>query len=310
MINILLRILLGLVFLSACKTNEKAEQTALPSATTGVESSSQNSLLWQVTGKGLQKPSFVFGTIHLISSEDYFLPEGTLSAIDASQKMVFEIDMKEMNDISSLMPLLSKAFMADGKTLKDVLSSEDYSLVKVHFEDLGLPLMFLERIKPMFLTVFASGDFNPGDLQSGKVKSYEMEFASIAEDSNKETGGLESIDYQIGIFDKIPDEVQANMLVEAIKSSDTEGDQFKEMVAMYKSQDIESMYHMMKGDATIATYEDELLTTRNKNWIPLMTQMMSIKPTFFAVGAGHLGGPNGVIQLLKNEGYTLKPIKS
>lgn len=297
-----------LTIFSFCQTTQPNK---FPSTTDSkFQPLSNSGLLWEVSGNGLSKPSFVYGTIHLIAAKDYFLPEGTLTAIDQSKKVVFEINMNEMNDIAALMPLMSKAFMSNGKTLKDVMSGEDYELVTEHFDQLGLPMMFLERIKPMFLTVFASGDFNPGDLQTGKIKSYEMEFAEIAANSNKPIGGLETVEYQIAIFDKIPDEDQAEMLIEAIKSSDTDGDQFQEMAALYKAQDIEKMYEMMKGDETISNYEDELLTTRNKNWIPVMEEMMRTQPTFFAVGAGHLGGPNGVIQLLQKRGYHLKPYRS
>ena len=268
-----------------------------------------NSLLWKISGKNA-KESYLYGTIHIINDEDFFYPKGTMAAIEATEKMIFEIDMAEMGDMSKAMELMQKVFMDDNKTLKDVMSAEDYEVVEAHFKKIGLPLMFMQRIKPMFLTVFASGDINPGDLQSGKVKSYEMEFAKIAEEKNLGTGGLETIDFQISVFDDIPDESQATMLVEAIKSSDTGSDQFKEMVEIYKNQDISGMQDLMKGDETIEEYEDILLVKRNKNWIPLMIEMMAVQPTFFAVGAGHLGGETGVINLLKEEGYKVTPVIS
>ncbi len=267
-----------------------------------------NSLLWEISGNGLAESSYLFGTIHIINKEDYFLPEGTLSAIDQSSDVVFEIDMTEMNDISKVMPLMQKAFMENDLTLKDLLSEEEYALVNDHFQGMGLPLMFMERIKPMFLTVFASGDINPGDLQSGEVKSYEMEFAEMAQESNKTIGGLETIEYQISIFDSIPYTEQAQMLVESIQSSDLGDDQFKELVDLYKQQNVAQLYEMMKGDESINEHEDVLLIQRNKNWIPVMSERMASTKTFFAVGAGHLGGPMGVINLLQEAGYTVKPM--
>lgn len=270
----------------------------------------EKGLLWEIDGKGMSESSFLFGTIHMIASEDYFLPEGTLSAIDATQRMVFEIDMADLSDPMKLMPIMQKAYMKGDTSLQDLLSDEDYSLVKDHFQEMGLPIMFLERIKPMFLTVFASGDFDPTDLNSGSVKSYEMEFAAIAENSGKTTGGLETVDYQIGLFDAIPYSDQADMLLDAIKNGDVENDSFKELVNKYKDQDVEALYSMMQADDATAEYEDVLLTTRNKNWIPQMITMMGKERVFFAVGAGHLGGPNGVINLLRKEGYTVRPVKS
>jgi len=269
-----------------------------------------NSLLWKISGNGLEEVSYLFGTIHIINESDFFYPNGTLSAMGNTEKVVFEIDMDEMGDMTQAMSMMQKAFMDNGKTLKDLMTPEDYDLVNAHFKRIGLPLFFLERIKPMFLTVFGSGDFSPEDLQSGKIKSYEMEFAKEAKERGLQTGGLESIDFQIGIFDKIPYEDQADMLVESIKSADTGSDQFREMTEIYKRQDINAMQTMMKSDETIEEYEDVLLVQRNQNWIPIMATMMNEMPTFFAVGAGHLGGEMGVIQLLRNEGFILNPVIS
>ena len=161
----------------------------------------------------------------------------------------------------------------------------------------------------MFLTVFASGDMSPGDLQNGDIKSYEMEFMKIAENSGKTIGGLETIDYQISIFDSIPYMDQANMLVESIKSTDVGDDQMKELVDLYIGQDIAGLYKIMQGDENISEYEDVLLFKRNANWIPIMNQNMASNRSFFAVGAGHLGGAKGVINLLRQEGYSVKPFK-
>ena len=268
-----------------------------------------NSLLWKISGEGL-KDSYLYGTIHIIDDEEFFYPNGTMAALDKVEKVVFEIDMAEMSDMSNAMAMMQKAFMSDNKTLKDVMSEEDYKVVSDHFQKMGLPIFLLQRIKPMFLTIFASGDISPGDLQSGKIKSYEMEFAKEAEKRKLSTGGLETIDFQISIFDEIPDEDQATMLVESIKSSDTGSDQMKEMVDIYKRQDINAMQELMQGDETIKEYEDILLVKRNKNWIPQIKEMMASESVFFAVGAGHLGGEMGVIQLLKNEGLKLTPLIS
>ncbi len=271
----------------------------------------ENALLWKVEGKELKEPSYVFGTIHIIPDEDYFLPDGTLTALDQSDQIYFEIDMKDMTDISKQMGMLSNAFMKDGVGLKDLLSEEEYKIVDAHFKEMGMPLFLFEKMKPMFLTVFASSDFDPNGIQTGALKSYEMELYDIAERSNKGTGGLETIEYQLSLFDSIPYPDQAQMLVETIKNSDTAGDQFRETIDMYVSQNIENMADLSEsGDGELNDYEDILLIKRNKNWIPIMEEQMKKGSSFFAVGAGHLGGKNGVIKLLMLQGYRLTPIKS
>ena len=169
--------------------------------------------------------------------------------------------------------------------------------------------MMLERMKPMFLTVFASGDMDPAGLQTGAMKSYEMEFLEIAKSSSKPVAGLETIEFQLSVFDSIPYEAQAEMLLETIKNGATENSEFDVMVKMYKEQKINDMVSMISDEGEqLSEYEDILLNKRNEAWINGMKTMMNEMPTFFAVGAGHLAGKRGVIHLLRKEGYTLTPI--
>jgi uncharacterized protein YbaP (TraB family) len=302
-----LYILIAIAFAStSCKTTKKAVEDK-------VEMNSYqpltNALLWKIEGNSLAAPSYLYGTIHLIDAEDYYLPSGTLAAIDNTQKMVFEINMDELGDMGAMMGIMSKAFMNDNQTLADLISEEDYKLVDAHFSKLGLPLMLLERIKPMFLSVFASGDMDPAGIQTGSMKSYEMEFLEIAKNSNKAVAGLETIEFQMSVFDSIPYKAQAEMLVETIKAGETENDEFDVMIKMYKDQKINDMVSMISDEGEqLAEYEDILLNKRNEAWISGMKTMMNEMPTFFAVGAGHLAGERGVVHLLRKEGYTLTPL--
>ena len=149
-------------------------------------------------------------------------------------------------------------------------------------------------------------------MEDGEVVSYEMELYEMAQKQNKEIGGLETAEYQMSVFDKIPYKAQAEMLVQGIKSTEDTAaiDQLKVMVEMYKNQDIQGMQETMQGEGSdVKGYEDVLLLDRNRNWIPVMQKMMSKKQVFFAVGAGHLGGEEGVIALLRDAGYTVTPVE-
>ncbi len=267
----------------------------------------ENALLWKVTGNGITKPSYVYGTIHIINKEDFFLPEGTLSAVESTDKMIFEINMNDMNDMSKQMGMLKEVFMNDNTTLKDLLTEEEYGVVETHFKGMGLPMMMFERMKPMFLTVFAGDGMDIGGLQSGSMKSYEMEFFEMAQNTSTPVGGLETIEYQLSMFDSIPYKDQAMMLVETIQTSDAGSDIFKEMIDMYKSQNITSMVQMMDAES-MGGHEDLLIFQRNRNWIPIMEDLMKEGPVFFAVGAGHLAGTEGVLKLLMKQGYKVVPI--
>jgi uncharacterized protein YbaP (TraB family) len=288
-----------------------AQIESTPTQKSYAPTAAENSLLWEISGNDLSEPSYLFGTIHMIGKDDFILTDATKDAFEKCNKVVFEINMEEMNDITAMLPLLMKSFMEGGKTLRDILNEEDYKIVSDHFNKIGLPLALLERVKPMFLTVMASEDMGQGGggMEMGNMKSYELELAEMAKVGKKEVGGLETAAYQMSMFDSIPYEVQGEMLVESIKSGSSGADSFDEMVEMYKKQDLFGLQTLIAQDGSLHGYDDLLLNQRNRNWIAPMEVMMAVQPTFFAVGAGHLAGEQGVISLLRQEGYTVKPVK-
>ena len=271
----------------------------------------ERSLLWEISGNGLAQSSFLYGTIHMIGADDFFLTEKTKEAFQNSKRLTLEINMEEMMDMSNMMPLMMQSFMKNDTTLKDLLSEEEYTKVKAHFDKVGLPMMFVERIKPMFLSALGSEDLANME-KSGDVKSYEMEFVSMAKEKEMPLAGLETAEYQMSMFDSIPYKAQAKMLVESISTggSDKKGeDQFSELVKLYKARDLYGLQEMLQSDDTgIKEFEDLLLNNRNKNWIPVMEKMMKDEVVFFAVGAGHLAGQKGVVALLRQKGYKVNPI--
>jgi len=271
----------------------------------------EKALLWKITGKDLKTPSYLYGTIHMIDKEDFFLTDATKQAVKEAEMLTFEINMEDMTDLGAQMGLLTKAFMADNKSLSDLLTEDEYKMVKKHFEDKGLPIFLFERIKPMFLTVLADMDLSGGGgMATGEIVSYEMELMEMGKVDNKKMGGLETAEFQMSMFDSIPYEAQAKMLVDAINAGDAGNEQFEAMVQLYKDQDIQGMQTMFEGEeGGLEGYEDLLLVMRNKNWIPIMGEQMRAMPTMFAVGAGHLGGQYGVIALLREEGYTVEAMK-
>ncbi|MEL6485396.1 MAG: TraB/GumN family protein, partial [Bacteroidota bacterium] len=248
------------------------------------------------------------------------LTDATKVAFEKAEKVAFEINMEEMSDMSVIFSLMGKIMMSGGTTLKDLLSEEDYAFVEKKFNEMGLPIAMLGRMKPMFLSTFASGADSGGDTGGGggmggllggggDMVSYEMKFMEMAQGDNKEMAGLETIEFQLSMFDSIPYEAQAEMLVESLKANNNGNDQLKDMVNLYKNQDIEGMQKMFDAEeGGLDGYQDLLLVKRNENWIPIMKEMMMTKSTFFAVGAGHLGGKKGVIDLLRQAGYKMKPL--
>lgn len=280
-------------------------------------------LLWRIDGDSLAAPSYLFGTIHLIGAEDFEISDSLMAALNRAENVTFEIDPGEMTDMGTQLQLMMQAFMKGDTTLRDLLTAEEYARVDAHFSDMGLPMMFLNRVKPMFLSMIASTDMS--DLQGmlgqgqddddaeaeaggGGMKSYELELNAIATQADKEIRGLETAAYQMGLFDQIPYPDQAQMLMQAIDSPEG-SDQLGELAAIYASGDIEGMYRMSVGeDGGLSGHEETLLTRRNRNWVAPMREQALAGPTLFAVGAGHLGGPEGVVRLLRAAGFTLTPL--
>ena len=98
------------------------------------------------------------------------------------------------------------------------------------------------------------------------------------------------------------------MLVKSLFDFDKGKQQFFEMVAKYKTKNVAALHDDISGDTELGSYEKLLLDKRNKNWIPVIAKAVAIKPTFIAVGAGHLGGKKGVINLLRKQGYKVMPV--
>ncbi|MFT4667645.1 MAG: hypothetical protein ACI9XB_004617, partial [Gammaproteobacteria bacterium] len=218
----------------AVKNVLKPKKEVSPYAPTAAE----NALLWSISGKELKDTSYLYGTIHMIERKDFIMTDYTTAAFNKSGQVAFEIDMNRMNDFSVIFSLLGQVMMKDGITLDKLLSAEDYKIVKNHFETMGLPMFMLRKVKPLFLSTMASGDMmgggDPSDSTSADIVSYEMEFMDMAKSQEKKIFGLETIEYQMSVFDSIPYQDQANMLMESLKAETSGSNEFDFMVELYK----------------------------------------------------------------------------
>ncbi len=266
------------------------------------------SLLWEISGNGLTKPSYIYGTIHMICKDDAAVGDSLIAAIERSDRVYFEVDM------DNLMEMLSafKDFkMRNDTTLADLLSKEDYEKVKDYMESKStlLPFSQLETYKPMLASSLLL------EQGAGCEESVAMEqlIMQEAKKYRKRIDGLETMSYQASIFDSIPYKLQAEQLLKYIDKGDKQSDadtQFEEMVDAYKNQDIEKLGDFISRDGDgLGNYGDILIYNRNRNWVEKLKRLMPGKTLTIAVGAGHLAGDQGLIKLLRKEGYTVKPVK-
>jgi len=275
-----------------------------------VESNSNNTLLWQISGNGLQQPSYLFGTIHMLCKDDAVLSDSLKKVIGTCKEIYLEVDMDNLFEMMNLMAHLK---MRNDTTLADLMSKEDYNKVKNFFEQKGgmLPFSLLETYKP-FLAV---STLQESAVPCESAVAMEQLIMEEAKKKGKDIKGLETMAYQAGIFDSIPYKLQADQLIQYIDSASAENTaeskEFRELSEAYKNQDLDKLEELSnKSDISLTNFSDLLLYNRNRNWVEKLKTLMPAKSILVAVGAGHLPGQKGVINLLRKAGYLVKPVKN
>ncbi|MCS3797077.1 TraB/GumN family protein [Niastella sp. OAS944] len=263
-----------------------------------------NTLLWKISGNGLSRSSYLYGTMHVLCAGDATISDSLKLAIKYADQIYFELDMDNMGEMLGAMKYLR---MNDGKKLSELLSKEDYAKVEEYFKHnaVPLPLAMMNRFKPYFISSLIGEQMMSCDQKNGMEELIMRESKKY----NKEIKGLETTEFQASIFDSIPYEKQAKDLVSYIDSIDSYKQVTMEMVEVYREQNLERMDSLMhKSDPGMDEYMDILLYGRNRHWVDQMPEIMKSKCILFAVGAGHLPGEQGVISLLRKKGYKVTPM--
>ena len=268
----------------------------------GATAQEENALLWKVSGNGIESPSYLYGTIHFICPDDFKMEESVKNAFDQTAQLFLEIDF---DDPAMMGEMQQELMMKDGKSATDFLDEKSFqSLDKFFTDNIGISLKQVSTMKP-----FALMSLMIIPLTGCQPKSFETEFVQMASQKGSEVLGLESVKYQMGLFDSIPYQKQYDMLVKMAASPKEATEEFKQMTDAYKNHDLSALSVMMDdSEWDYRGYEDLLIYTRNANWIPLIEKAAKESPTFFAFGAGHLPGKKGVINLLKQAGYKIEPV--
>ncbi len=262
-----------------------------------------NSLLWEVTGNGIRKPTYLFGTFHLMCKDDIRIGTNLKSIIQHADEVYFEMDL---DDPANTFGALLVMNMKDGKRLRDFYTPDQYEKLSAFFKDsLNTPFSMMERMKPLFLQAL----LYPKLLACSKTTGMEEELMKLAKAHGKEIKGFETIAFQASVFDSIPYDVQAKELLKSIDSIQYYQEEFDSLVNIYRTQDLTKMEEAMKSsmfaDSSMNSF---LLDQRNINWVEIMQPILQEKGLFIAVGAGHLPGKMGVLNLLRQKGYTVRPV--
>lgn len=255
-----------------------------------------NSLLWEVSGNGLTKPSYLFGTVHMICGKDYVLKSKVKDAFAKTDKLALEINMADPNEIAYMQQALMGAELLSKKLTPTQLAE----LEGILRTQVGIGVKEVDGYTmAAVMSLLAVKSFGCQD-----IKVYEMELMDKAKEDKKEIIGLETIKEQMEFLNKSYSDAQMLELFKHLNETETQ-----KLVQNYITENLKGIYEEVTNKQVMDVNAKKwMLDTRNANWVKIMPELMKKESVFFAVGSGHLAGEQGVINLLKQKGYTVKPV--
>ena len=276
----------------------------------------QAQLLWKVSGNGLGRPSYIFGTHHMAPATMIDQIKGMDQAISACDVVVGEVEKDSLTSPEVQARMAQDMIAPLDSTLDKLLTTEEFSIVEKVFDKyfgaMGVKLSQMKNLKPSAIST---------QMQAMQALKYFPSFDATnlidvavqtrANDAGRPSAGLESVQEQIDLLFNGPLMEQAKGLVESCKQDEFFQVQSAALVDAYMAQDLDKILTVMT-DATMGGSDeamDALIYNRNRAWVVKLIEMMPERACLVCVGAGHLPGDQGLIQLLRNEGYTVEPIQ-
>ncbi|MDQ7786115.1 MAG: TraB/GumN family protein [Thermodesulfovibrionales bacterium] len=278
-------------------------------STDGFSQNNKN-FLWKVTS-GRNTVS-ILGSLHFMKKEAYPLDRKIEEVFDASDVVVVEANLNDIARID-VQKLIDTAFYTGDETLESHVSAETYSLVKKQYEKLGIPLWLVSRQKPWFLALTITS-FELAKLGFDPNYGIEMHFTSKAS-GKKRIEELESFEYQINLLSGFSDREQEIFLLETLKDvqayeAEAEADA---LLRAWQTGDIKRLESIVmknvSDDERLSLVYEKLMYQRNRNMTSKIEEYLKKRETYFViVGAGHLVGDRGILELLKSKGYTIEQL--
>jgi uncharacterized protein len=262
----------------------------------------EKGLLWKISGKGLKNTSYLYGTYHLLCPEDLKLTDNVKSAVKASSKVYLELDF---DDPEMMQKMQAHMLMEGDVSISNLLPDTTFRKVSKAFTSAtGISLELLSKMKP----ILVSAMLYPS-LMKCELSSPELLFAQMAAEQKIPVEGLETVEQQMDVMSLIPYAEQAHMLADYLLEPEKFNKETIDLLKQYKDGDLAAMEEAMNDPAqSYSKYMEGMLLQRNRNWIPIIEEQIAASTVFFAVGAGHLAGEQGVISLLRKQGYMVTPL--
>ena len=265
------------------------------------------SCLWQVTSG--KSTLYLQGSIHVLRENSYPLDPAIETAYVASDVLVQEVDMQTMSSAETQARILREATLPKGQTLRTTLDQTTYKLFNQACLDTNIPATIMEPLKPWY----AAMSLSMIKLQSmGFNPNYGLDkyFNDKATADKKKIIGLETIDFQIKLFSSLSEEDPNKMINRTLTELKIFKEDIEKMEQAWKKGDIETLGALLTKsfDDYPDTYKRFILD-RNAAWVKILDTLLEKSETHMVVvGAGHLSGQGGLIELLKNNGYALKQL--
>jgi len=267
----------------------------------------QAASVWKVTND--QHSLYIGGTIHVLTPEDYPLAKEYNLAYQAADKVIFETDMEAVSSPEFGQKMMSQMMYSDGTTINKVLKPETYQALAVHLSSRQIPMQAFASHKPSLLAV--SLTFIELQAMGYTSEGVDMFFANMAKADGKQQGWLETPDEQLSFIAKMGDDDPNAMIEYTLKDIIKMPEMFGKLHSTWLAGDMQGMADVgitpFKADYP-AIYQD-LLVTRNNNWLPKIVKMLNDQPIeLILVGALHLAGPDSVLTKLKAKGYKIEKL--
>lgn len=266
-----------------------------------------DSAVWQVTSGS--NTVYLGGTVHLLRPADYPLPDEYEEAYQASQEIYFETDLSEMMSMAVQAQMLQALTYQDERTLESVLSSEAYSALSEYVAGVGMPMMMLEKFKPgMIISTLQVLEFQRIGFTPQGVDAF---FNTRAIGDAKPIGQLETVLEQIGFLAAMGEGNESEFILLSLEDLEETAELMDEMIAAWRSGDNDQLADLFVNDMRREAPDlyETMLRQRNLNWLPQIEQMLSDADTeFVLVGAAHLVGGDGLLELLDAKGYSVSQL--
>lgn len=262
--------------------------------------------VWRMTNDNGAEVTLL-GSMHVLRASDYPLPASVDGLIDRSEQIVMELDMDDVDAAAQQRVILETALLPQGTVLANVVDARVYTQVQQSAAQLGLDLKLLERFEPWFLAITL---LDQGLRQWGfqAERGLEQYVVGRAQRAGTEIVGLETLEFQIGIFDSLPPQSQQAMLEQTLSELDEAETALRAMVEAWRDGELESLSAELLDDFDdFPGLYDALVLTRNRSWVPALERMLADgQRHLVVVGALHLVGDDSVIELLRARGHAVE----